>query len=103
MRKVMIIGVNGHGHPAHSAYVQQLLFMHHCIGTLADEVRDGRYCVYSIRRDGARVASAALVIQGARNCINSEAHLTPRRRSKSLQQYSVGYKRKQPRRGGETV
>jgi len=41
-------------------------FMHHCIGTYADEVRGGRYCVYSIRRNGERVASAGLVLQGAR-------------------------------------
>jgi hypothetical protein len=42
------------------------VFMHHCIGTYADKVLDGRYCVYSIRRNGERVASAGLVLQGAR-------------------------------------
>jgi hypothetical protein len=40
--------------------------MHHCIGTYADAVRGGHYCVYSIRRDGERVASAGLVLRGAR-------------------------------------
>jgi hypothetical protein len=38
--------------------------MHHCIGTYADEVRGGRYCVYSIRQNGKHVASATLVRQG---------------------------------------
>ena len=40
--------------------------MHHCIGTYAEQVRRGRYCVYSIRRDGEHVATAGLVLQGAR-------------------------------------
>ena len=39
--------------------------MHHCIGTYDDEVRAGRYYVYSVRRDGERVASAGLVLLGA--------------------------------------
>jgi hypothetical protein len=42
------------------------LFMHHCIGTYADKVRGGRYSVYSIRRNGQRVASAGLILQSAR-------------------------------------
>jgi PcfJ-like protein len=37
--------------------------MHQCIGTYADKVRDGRYCVYSIRRNGE---SAGLLRQGGR-------------------------------------
>jgi hypothetical protein len=41
-------------------------FMHHCIGTYSEEVRVGRYYVYSIRRNGERVATAGLVLQGAR-------------------------------------
>jgi len=41
-------------------------FMHNCIGTYADKVRGGRYCVYSIRRNGERVASAGLVLRNAR-------------------------------------
>ena len=40
--------------------------MHHCIGTYAYKVRSGHYYVYSIRRDGERVASAGLVFLGAR-------------------------------------
>ena len=40
--------------------------MHHCIGTYAEKVRGGRYYVYSIRRNGERVASAGLVLHGAR-------------------------------------
>jgi hypothetical protein len=40
--------------------------MHHCVGTYADGVQAGRYYVYSIRRDGERVASAGLVLRGAR-------------------------------------
>src|SRR5262245_26065997 len=35
----------------------------------------GCYCVYSIRRDGERVASSGLVLQAlGQNWINSEAH-----------------------------
>jgi PcfJ-like protein len=41
-------------------------FMHHCIGTYAENVRRGIYYVYSIRRDGERVATAGLVFHGAR-------------------------------------
>jgi hypothetical protein len=40
--------------------------MHHCIGTYAEEVRRGRYYVYSIRRDAERLATAGLVSHGAR-------------------------------------
>jgi PcfJ-like protein len=40
--------------------------MHHCIGTYAEEVRGGRYYVYSIRRDAERLATAGLVLDGAR-------------------------------------
>jgi hypothetical protein len=40
--------------------------MHHCIGTYAEEVRAGRYYVYSIRRDTERLATAGLVSHGAR-------------------------------------
>ena len=40
--------------------------MHHCIGTYAEKVRRGRYYVYSIRRDAERLATAGLVLHGAR-------------------------------------
>jgi hypothetical protein len=34
--------------------------MHHCVTTYAGDVRDGRLYVYSVRRDGERVATLAL-------------------------------------------
>jgi PcfJ-like protein len=40
--------------------------MHHCVGTYAENVRRGINYVYSIRRDGERVATAGLVLHGAR-------------------------------------
>jgi hypothetical protein len=37
--------------------------MHHCIGSYADEIRDGRRCsVYSISRGGERLATAGLLL-----------------------------------------
>src|SRR5262249_804977 len=36
--------------------------MHHCVGTYAEEVRAGRYCVYSICRSGERLATAGLIL-----------------------------------------
>jgi PcfJ-like protein len=41
-------------------------FMHHCIGTYSEGMRGGHYYVYSIRRNGERVATAGLVLHGAR-------------------------------------
>jgi hypothetical protein len=35
--------------------------MHHCVGTYSADVRDGRCYVYSIRRNGERLATAAIV------------------------------------------
>jgi len=40
--------------------------MHHCVGTYAEEVRAGRYYVYSICRDGERLATAGLILIGDR-------------------------------------
>jgi PcfJ-like protein len=40
--------------------------MHHCAGTYVPDVRAGTYCVYSVRRDGERVATAALIRNGSR-------------------------------------
>lgn len=34
--------------------------MHHCVGTYAGQVTAGHYCVYSVKRDGERVATMAL-------------------------------------------
>jgi hypothetical protein len=34
--------------------------MHHCIGTYADRVQSGNCCVYSVRRNGERIATLAL-------------------------------------------
>ena len=34
--------------------------MHHCVGTYSDRVLAGHFCIYSIKRDGARVATLAL-------------------------------------------
>jgi PcfJ-like protein len=79
-------------------------FMHHCIGTYADKVRGGRYCVYSIRRDGERVASAGLVLQGfraeldqLRGPCNAPA---PKQIAAAVQRW---LRTQAPRRGGETV
>jgi hypothetical protein len=38
--------------------------MHHCVGTYADRVQDGSIYVYSIRRDGKRLATLALKRNG---------------------------------------
>lgn len=71
--------------------------MHHCIGSYADEIRDGRRCsVYSIRRGGERLATAGLLLN------NGTARLQQIRgpcnarscRNKSARQCSVGYERK---------
>jgi PcfJ-like protein len=40
--------------------------MHRCVGTYAEEVMAGRYYVYSVCRDGARVATAGLILNGSR-------------------------------------
>src|SRR5262249_9478277 len=80
------------------------VFMHHCIGTYADEVRDGRYCVYSIRQDGERVATAGLFLQGAR----AELHQlrgpcnapAPKQITATVDRW---LRTQAPRRGGETV
>jgi hypothetical protein len=40
--------------------------MHNCIGTYAERVRRGGYYVYSIRRDAERLATAGIVLHGAR-------------------------------------
>jgi hypothetical protein len=40
--------------------------MHHCVGTYAEEVRAGRFYVYSIRREGEHVATASLIRNGSR-------------------------------------
>ena len=45
--------------------------MHHCVGTYADDVRAGRLYVYSVRRDGQRVATLAL----ARDRTSNKAQL----------------------------
>ena len=45
--------------------------MHHCIGTYADDVRAGDLYVYSVRRDGQRVATLAL----ARDKTSTKAQL----------------------------
>ena len=34
--------------------------MHHCVGTYGDEVQRGNFYIYSIRRNGERVATLAL-------------------------------------------
>jgi hypothetical protein len=34
--------------------------MHHCVGTYTGDIRDGHLYVYSVRRDGERVATLAL-------------------------------------------
>jgi PcfJ-like protein len=39
--------------------------MHHCVGTYAEEVRAGRFYVYSIRREGEHVATASLIRDGS--------------------------------------
>jgi hypothetical protein len=35
--------------------------MHHCVRTYIDRVRSGEYCIYSVRRDGERVATVSLI------------------------------------------
>ena len=45
--------------------------MHHCVGTYAPDVRAGRLYVYSVRRDGERVATLAL----ARDQTSTKAQL----------------------------
>ena len=35
--------------------------MHHCVGTYSTDVRHGRCYIYSIRRNGERLATAAIV------------------------------------------
>ena len=35
--------------------------MHHCVGTYADNVTSGDCYVYSVRRDGRRIATAKIV------------------------------------------
>jgi hypothetical protein len=35
--------------------------MHHCVGTYCDQVQDGDLYIYSIRRNGERVATLALI------------------------------------------
>src|SRR5262249_24311101 len=68
--------------------------MHHCVGTYAEEVKAGRYYVYSICRDGERVATSLTAV--GRDYIKSEVHATPRRRNKSARRWHVGYERKHP-------
>jgi hypothetical protein len=40
--------------------------LHHCVGTYAGEVKNGTHYVYSIHRDGVRVATAGLIRNGSR-------------------------------------
>jgi hypothetical protein len=79
-------------------------FMHHCIGTYADKVRGGRYCVYSIRRNGERVASAGLVLRGARAELDQLRGPCNAPAPKQITATVERWLRTQaPRRGGETV
>jgi PcfJ-like protein len=78
--------------------------MHHCIGTYCEAVKSGRYYVYSIRRDGERVASAGLVLLGAR----AELHElrgpcnapAPKQITATVERW---LRTQAPRPGGETV
>jgi hypothetical protein len=45
--------------------------MHHCVGTYADDIKAGWLYVYSVRRDGERLATLAL----ARDRTSTKARL----------------------------
>ena len=78
--------------------------MHHCIGTYADEVRGGRYYVYSIRRDGERLATAGLLLDGARAILAELRGPCNTPAPKQITAIVERWLRTQaPRRGGETV
>ena len=49
--------------------------MHHCIGTYADHVRDGKCYIYSIRSDGQRVAAVEL-ISGTNRAVGDDDRVT---------------------------
>jgi PcfJ-like protein len=78
--------------------------MHHCIDTYAERVRRGSYYVYSIRRDGERLATAGLVLHGARAKL---AQLRGPCNAPAPKQITATVERwlrtQAPRRGGETV
>jgi hypothetical protein len=78
--------------------------MHHCIGTYAGEVRAGRYYVYSIRRDAERLATAGLVLDGARAIL---AELRGPCNAPAPKQITAAVQRwlrtQTPRREGDTV
>jgi len=79
-------------------------FMHHCIGTYSEEVRGGRYYVYSIRRNGKRVATAGLVLHGARAILQELRGPRNALASKQITATVQRWLRAQaPRLGGETV
>jgi hypothetical protein len=79
-------------------------FMHHCIGTYSEEVRGGRYYFYSIRRNGERVATAGLVLQGPRAELDQLRGPCNAPAPKQITGTVERWLRTQaPRRGGETV
>jgi len=78
--------------------------MHHCVGTYADEVRAGRYYVYSICRDGERVATAGLILNGERARLHQLRGPCNAPAPKQITATVERWLRTQaPRRGGETV
>jgi len=79
-------------------------FMRHCVGSYAERCGAGRYCVYSIRRDGERIATAGLVLQGARAELDQLRGSCNAPAPKQITATVERWLRTQaPRRGGETV
>jgi hypothetical protein len=57
--------------------------MHHCVGTYNDDVLNGALCIYSIRRDGERIATLALRRHGnlqktlrTGRCVDGETYVS---------------------------
>jgi hypothetical protein len=77
--------------------------MHHCIGTYDEKVRGGRYYVYSIRRDAERLATAGLILHGARAILTELRGPCNAPAPKQITATVERWLRTQaPRRGGET-
>jgi PcfJ-like protein len=78
--------------------------MHHCVGTYAEEVRAGRYYLYSICRDGDHVATAGLILDGGRARLHQLRGPCNAPAPKQISATVALWLRMQaPRRGGETV
>jgi hypothetical protein len=78
--------------------------MHHCVGTYAEEVRAGRFYVYSIRREGEHVATASLIRDGSRAQLHELRGPCNSPVPKQINALVGRWLRTQaPRRGGETV